>query len=68
MTSTLLQRLRSALRRRNTCRQLLKLDDHLLADVGQNRAQLERELRQSLMSGLQDKRKTSTAPYLEQRN
>lgn len=68
MTTTLLQRLRSALRRRNTCRQLLKLDDHLLADVGQSRAQLERELRQSLMSRLQGKRKSTAAPYLEQRN
>ena len=49
MTTHWLTQLRTGLRRRQTCRRLLRLDDRLLADIGQDRAALERALKQRLL-------------------
>lgn len=64
MITALLQHWRTALRRRRTCRLLLRLDDRMLADIGQNRAELEQEVARPLFR-FQDKRraKCPAAPY-----
>ena len=49
MTTHWFTQLGTGLRRRQTCRRLLRLDDRLLADIGQDRAALERALKQPLL-------------------
>ncbi|GGE38112.1 hypothetical protein GCM10007421_09920 [Halopseudomonas oceani] len=69
MTTGLLQQLRTALRRRRTCRQLLRLDDRMLADVGQSRAELEHELTRPLLTLRRNRSaKCRTAPYHKRLN
>lgn len=69
MIKAQLQHWRNALRRRRTCRLLLSLDDRMLADIGQNRADLEQEFARPLLR-LHDRRRAKypTAPYHQRLN